>query len=192
MEHPKEVLREFFNLCVEARSNLDLYRSMFENDPTQTQTCLQFAPYFFTDINRIIIRTITLDVCKLTDPARMGSFNNLTTNYILEMPCWPLERKARLAEFNDLLMSFRKKLDKARNKIVSHTDVHTQIEKLEQLGQFNKGEEWEFFQNLQSFLDIAWGHVFNEQGAPPIALPASNDAYRVMKAVDCAANNRLF
>lgn len=33
MIDPKRVLNEFYNLCVEARCDFDLYRSMFEDHP---------------------------------------------------------------------------------------------------------------------------------------------------------------
>jgi hypothetical protein len=56
MINPKKVLNEFYNLCVEARRDFDLYRSIYENDPRRTELCVNYAPYFFTDLNRIIAR----------------------------------------------------------------------------------------------------------------------------------------
>ena len=38
---PKTVLDEFYNFCVEARCDFDLYRSLFENDPRSTELCVQ-------------------------------------------------------------------------------------------------------------------------------------------------------
>jgi hypothetical protein len=65
---PETVLNEFYNLCVEARGDFDLYRSLLEADPSSMRLCLEYAPYFFSDIGRIIMRDLVLDVCKLTDP----------------------------------------------------------------------------------------------------------------------------
>jgi AbiU2 len=105
MIDPKIVLNEFYNLCVEARCDYDLYRSLFEEDAKQTELCVNYAPYFFNDINRIIIRTLVLHFCKLTDPARSGSKMNITTNYILQMQSWPTDVQERLTEFNTLAIS---------------------------------------------------------------------------------------
>jgi len=44
MVDPRRVLNEFYNLCVEARGDFDLYRSMFENDPKKTTLCVDYAP----------------------------------------------------------------------------------------------------------------------------------------------------
>jgi AbiU2 len=67
---PEKILEEFYNLCVEARDDFDLYRSLLEEaDPSTMRLCFEHAPYFFSGIRRIIMRDLVLDVCKLTDPA---------------------------------------------------------------------------------------------------------------------------
>jgi hypothetical protein len=117
----KRVLNEFHNLCVEARCDFDLYRSMFEGDPKKTARCVDYAPYFFNDFGRIITRFLVLHVCRLTDPAGSGSKSNLTTNYILQNLTWPSAVQANLAQYNDLLMIFRAKVEPARSKRIAHT-----------------------------------------------------------------------
>jgi hypothetical protein len=62
----KTVVNEFYNLCVEARCDFDLYRSLFEDDPKGTELCIDYAPYFFNDFGRIITRALVLHVCTLT------------------------------------------------------------------------------------------------------------------------------
>jgi HEPN superfamily AbiU2-like protein len=182
---PKTVLNEFYNLCVEARCDFDLYRSLFENDPRSTGLCVDYAPYFFNDFGRIITRTLVLHVCRLTDPPRSFSRANLTTNYILEELPWPADVKDRLTYFNDLLMTFRSILNPARNKRIAHIDLHSQIGRLEVMGRFDKGEDKTFFLDLQSFFDVAYRHVHNAS-APAIALGASTDTYKVIRAIEKA------
>jgi hypothetical protein len=105
----KTILNEFYNLSVEARCDFDPYRSLFEQDVKKIELCINFAPFFFNDIDRIIVRGLVLQICKLTDPAGSGSKINLTTNYILQKLPWPTDVKQQLTEFNDLLMKFRAK-----------------------------------------------------------------------------------
>jgi hypothetical protein len=179
---PASVLREFYNLCVEARTDFDLYRSMFEMDPKGTERCIKYAPYFFNDFGRIITRTLVLHICRLTDPAKTLGQANLTTNFVLEELPWPAHVKAHLSQLNDLLMAFRKILNPARNKRVAHVDLHSQLNRLEAMGRFNKGDDAKFFADLQSFLDVAHRYIHGDP-APPIAIGMSTDAHNVIRAV---------
>jgi hypothetical protein len=180
----KDILHDFYNLCVEARCDFDLYRAMYEDNPTSTDLCVNYAPFFFNDFNRIITRTLVLHICRITDPAGSGSKANLTTNYILQCLQWPDAVRQSLAHFNALLMTFRAKLEPARSKRIAHTDLHSQLNRLT-MGTFNKGEDAQFFLDLQSFYDVAYRHVFNAS-APPIAVGGSTDTYKVIRAVEKA------
>jgi AbiU2 len=179
---PKRALNEFYNLCVEARCDFDLYRSMFEDHPKSTQLCVDYAPLFFNDFGRIITRYLVLHVCRLTDPTGTGSKMNLTTNYIVNELSWPDAVLNQLVHFNDLLMAFRTKVQPARSKRIAHTDLHSQINRLEAMGKFNKGEDVKFFADLQSFFDVAYRHVFGAS-APAIAAAASTDTHKVFRAI---------
>src|SRR5262249_18471859 len=153
------------------------------DDSKSTELCVNYAPYFFNDFARIITRALVLHVCKLTDPARSLVQANLTTNYILgELP-WPDDVKSQLAHFNGLLMDFRKKLNPARNKRVAHTDLHSQVNRLEAMGCFDKGEDAKFFADLQSFFDAAYRHVHGGS-APPIRVGGSTDSHKVIRAIE--------
>jgi hypothetical protein len=168
-----------------SRCDFDLYRSLFEDDSKSTELCVDYAPYFFNDFGRIITRALVLHVCKLIDPARSSGQANLTTNYILEELPWPDHVKDQLAHFNGLLMHFRDKLNPARNKRIAHTDLHSQVNRLEAMGCFDKGEDVEFFLNLQSFFDVAYHHVHGVS-APPIRVGGSTDSHKVIRAVEKA------
>jgi hypothetical protein len=182
---PKTVLNEFYNLCVEARCDFDLYRSLFEDDPKSTELCVEYAPYFFNDFSRIITRALVLHVCKLTDPAGTPGKTNLTTNYILKELPWPENVRDELKRLNDRLMDFRSKLEPARNKRIAHTDLHSQIQHLEAIGTFEKGADARFFEDLESFLAVAFRHVQGDP-VPTIRVGASTDTYKVIRAIEKA------
>jgi hypothetical protein len=109
----------------------------------------------------------------------------LTTNYILEELPWPDDVKDQLAYFNSLLMDFRKKLNPARNKRIAHTDLHSQVNRLEAMGRFDRGEDVMFFANLQSFFDVAYRHIHGDS-APPIAVGGSTDSHKIIRAIEKA------
>jgi hypothetical protein len=50
-------------------------------------------------------------------------------------------------------MKFRAKLELARSKRIAHTDLHSQLNRLDAMGRFDKGEDVRFFADLQSFYD---------------------------------------
>jgi hypothetical protein len=181
----EKILEEFYNLCVEAGCDFDLYRSLFEDDPHSTELCLSYAPLFFGDFYRIIKRAIVLHVCKLTDPAGSGDRTNLTTNYILEALPWPDDVKAELARLNDLMMVFRSKVEPARSKRIAHIDLHHQVNIQEAMGTFKKGEDAQFFADLQSFYDAAYRHVHGGR-APAIRPAMSTDTHLVVRAIEKA------
>ena len=185
MTEAQKLLHEFYNICVEARCDFDLYRSMYENNPQQTELCVNYAPYFFNDLNRIIIRMLVLQICRITDPTGSGKKANLTTNYILHNLQWPSGVQQQLAHLNGLLMTFRAKLEPARSKRIAHTDLHSQVSQRDPMGRFDKGEDAKFFADLQSFYDVAYRHVFNST-APSIAAGGSTDTYKVIRAVEKA------
>ena len=70
---------------------------MYEDDQRSTELCVNYAPYFFYDFNRIITRMLVLHICRITDPAGGGSKANLTTNYIFQNLHWPADVQQRLA-----------------------------------------------------------------------------------------------
>jgi hypothetical protein len=53
------------------------------------------------------------------------------------------------------------------------------------MGRFDKGEDIIFFLNLQSFFDTAYRYV-HDASAPPIAIGASTDTHRVIRAIEKA------
>jgi hypothetical protein len=91
----------------------------------------------------------------------------------------------RLEDLNALLTTFSGKLEPARNKRIAHTDLHSQLDRLDAMGRFDQGEDAKFFVDLQIFYDIAYRHVFNAD-APQIAVGASTDTHKVIRAVEKA------
>jgi hypothetical protein len=177
-----QILDDFCDVCTEVRMNYDFYCSIFEDDPQARELLLATAPFFFYDISRALVDRILLHFTKITDPAGSGTRTNLTTNYVLEKLPWPDGIRARLKEFNERMMIFRLKIEPARSKRITHIDLSMQTEKVDALGKFAKGEELYFLQDLQSFIDVAYGHLHDGR-CRPIAVGASTDTYNLVRAI---------
>ncbi len=183
---PKQVLDEFCVVCERAWMDYELYRSLCETDQRTMDMCNSIAPRFFEDIARILIEHQIQQFCKITDPAKSGGKPNLTTNYVLQELAWPDGVRLKLAEVNQRLDKFRQCIVPARNKRTAHVDLVAQIHQVEDLGSFPQGAEKEFLRDLQTFVDIAYGHLHN--GAPrPIDVAMSTDTHQLFKALEMSA-----
>lgn len=189
MSNPKSIIDEFCTLCESVWIDHDLYRSLYKTDHTEIdrrrifKLCNSIAPKFFDDLNRILIDNLILQFSKITDPAATGKNTNLTTNYVVEKIGWPDDVRQKLREINARLTAFRRYIEPARSKSVAHVDLSARFRRLEDLGKFPKDADRQFLQDLQAFIDIAYGHFHN--GAPrPINPAMSTDTHQLIRALE--------
>lgn len=179
---PATIVDEFCVICTRARNDYDLYRSLFEVDPRNLNLFTTVAPLCFSDLSRILVENLLLQFSKITDPASTGKKINLTTNFIFEKIRWPHAVAKRLGEVNDRLNVFRQYIEPARSKRIAHVDLPSQIERLEDLGKFPKGADSQFLQDLQTFIDIAYGHFHNGRQCS-ITAAMSTDTHQLIRAL---------
>jgi transcriptional regulator with XRE-family HTH domain len=180
---PKIIIDNFCTICERVWMDYNLYLSLFETDERTLNLYTSVAPFCFRDLNDIFIYYLIIQFSKVTDPANTGKKSNLTTNYILEKLIWPDAIHQQLREVNDRLMSFRQCIEPARNRRVVHVDLSAQIEQLDNLGNFLKDADKQFLQDLQIFVNIAYGHLYN--GAPrPIDVAMSTDTHQLVRALE--------
>ncbi len=183
--NPAAIIDDFCDICTSARTDYDLYRGLFESDPSNHDLFRSIAPLCFEDIRRIMEENLFLQFSKITDPAATGKKSNLTTNYILEKINWPDAVARKLREVNDRLKVFRQYIEPARSKRIAHVDVSAQVERLENLGAFPKGADVQFLQDLQTFINIAYSH-FHNGGNRPIGVAMSTDTHQLVRALEKA------
>jgi len=150
----RTVIEAFCEECVWLHSIRKHFADLFEFNESRNRLLFEVAGTFFHDLNLAFIEYILLQQCKLTDPASSGTDkDNLTTNFILQLN-WTPEAKASLIEQNAILLRFRAKIVDVRRKLVAHLDLRARLQTLS-FGQFTASEEAEFWQALQSFVNIA-------------------------------------
>jgi len=113
-------------------------------------------------INNALVDHILLQFHIITDPANFKKDKNLSVFFFLEWP-WEQEVKSKLESLGHKLNTFvdfgRDK--NPRHKLLAHWDVATILSVQEPLGSFPEGNEIEFFQNLNEFIQTmqkAMGH----------------------------------
>jgi hypothetical protein len=183
---PKQVLDQFCIVCERVWMDHALYMSVCETDQRTMDLCNSIAPMFFEDITGILVGHQIQSFCRITDPARSNGKPNLTTNYVLQELSWPDNVHLQLTEANKRLNSFRQYIVPARNKRTAHVDLEAQINQAGDLGGFPEGADKQFLQDLQSFVDIAYGHLHDD--APrPIDVAMSTDTHELFKALERSA-----
>jgi hypothetical protein len=175
--------------CLLLRSAYIHYHELFEPRNPHGAIFNATAPFFFGDINRILIMYIVLEVCKLADPSRDSRGNeNLSIGFFVNH----VDLHTQTVEFSALnnratnIRAFVKKLKPARDKLISHTDRATTLSGLRGLGGAGWAEWDEFWLNLNAFLDILVHHYFGASARHFILSPSS-DAARVVEILRTAA-----
>lgn len=107
-------------------------------------------------INGALVDHLLLQFHIITDPANFGkSDKNLSVFFFLEWE-WEADVEKKLYELAKKLKEFVtfEKNKNPRHKLLAHWDVATILKSSEPLGAFKDGDEVEFFNNLNEFIQI--------------------------------------
>jgi hypothetical protein len=162
--HPDEDIKIFAAQCVFVRSIYLHRKTLFDLSTTEQKEIMsRTARYFFGDLSQMSIEYMILQVCKITDQAKSGGKENLTTEFLLTHYDFTLEpeKAQELKELNEKMRVFREKLRPARNKLISHSD-RASIHDGHALGGVPDKEWDEFWFNLQDFVCIIYQKVFGD------------------------------
>jgi hypothetical protein len=177
------------NSCLLLRRAYIHYHELFEPRNPNGAIFDKIAPFFFGDINRILVIFITLEACKLADPAQDSRGNeNLSIEFLVNHT----DLAADAAASNELnnraikIREFGKKLKPARDKVISHTDRSIALSGLKGLGGVDLAEWDEFWENVDAFIHILVNHYFGNPSKHFI-LSANSDASRFVETLTQAA-----
>jgi hypothetical protein len=103
----------------------------------------------------------------LTDPAtsQRGKYENFTVANLIETVEWPNECLHEIETLKNTVMSFRKYIEHARNKLIAHHDK-TAVVTRTVLGDFPNGEEVKLLAALEQLYNVfhkaSSGEIFGE------------------------------
>ncbi len=138
----KDVVQSFVTECEKVKMAHNLFSGLF--DPSDDRKCklLQsVAPKTFGDLNEILIGYMLLQFAKLTNPAKTGKHENLTSNFIVEQLDWPPDVKDRLTVVNARLTNFRASIIDYRTRRGAHLDLGAHTAGQRTLGAFPQGAD---------------------------------------------------
>ncbi len=179
----KEIVQSFVTECEKVKMAHDLFSALFDPGDERKRELLQsVAPKTFGDLNEILVGYMLLQFAKLTDPAKTGKYENLTSNFIVEKLVWPREVKDRLSAINTRLMAFRAQIIDFRTKRGAHLDLDAHTSNPRTLGAFPQGAGVAFLRDLEEFLQVAIAHLEpNEHVTLQIAM--SEDVHSLVLAL---------
>ena len=142
-----------------------IFRELFD-DAGSRSLLERTAHAFFLDLNKIIIDYFLLEVVKLTEPPTShGGRENFTLANLIETVEWPPDCLQEIKKLNKTVLSFRKYIKTARNRLLAHYDKSTVI-KGYSLGVFPKGKDQELLDTFEKICNVmhnaSFGQIYGE------------------------------
>lgn len=113
----------------------------------------QTAVSFFNDFNVILKNYLLLEISKICDDSSFGKYENISVPNLMKTIAWSNDILSSIELLFEPTTSFRKKIQKARNKILAHNDKITYLTDLK-LGNFTDQEINTFFINIEEICNI--------------------------------------
>lgn len=143
-----------------------MFEDLYQGDDQQNALMQRMSPYFFHDLNDILLNYFNVQVYKLTDHASSGKRKNLTFFRVEEdlKECGLLvnaEDREAISRCTEVVQAFRDTVAKdARNRVCAHLDLDT-VRMLDDapeeigIGAHNDQDRVRFFEHLYRFIAIA-------------------------------------
>jgi hypothetical protein len=161
-ETTRALVSLFCNYVFRLKQVRYIYRELFEAEDAQALTA-GTADTFFFDLNNIMADYWLLEVAKLTDPATSNrvTCENFTIANLIDTVEWSQECLQEIARLNDTVLSFRKYIEPARNKLLAHYDKVTVVSGIS-LGSFPEGEDEKVLEALEQMCSVLHVASFGE------------------------------
>jgi hypothetical protein len=160
-QHSQEVVERFGQQCIWAHQSWQTRKYLFDNESNISVFQQPHYEHFFLRLSIILQEYWMQQVAKLHDPAGDLGKHNLTVDYMIEYGEWDGVTKAQLSELRDKMKPFATTMKKPRNKLLSHNDLATILSGAD-LGNFDKGSDVEYFNNLKLFAGIVFNTILSQ------------------------------
>ena len=130
---------------------------MFVGSDLKRELLQSTAHKFFRDLNLMLIEHLILQICKLTDPESTMGKRNLTVQFLIKNSDFSASpgELAKLTKIAARIDAFRKRILPARNKFISHLDLHAAHGR-KSLGGASIAAWLRFWLDLQDFVTIMY------------------------------------
>ena len=147
------IVIEFCKLCNWSYEAWITHRALFDANPKVKEMMEEEYNHFFSRLSIITQEYALNQLIKLHDPAVQRNDINLTFEFIIEYGNWDKKTLSKLKQLYKKMQNLPSAIKPARNKLLSHNDLKTIINK-SNLGAFKEELDIEYFNLLQEFVDI--------------------------------------
>lgn len=120
-----DVFTSLKDLVVETHFRWLTYRELFASSPARVELLNECASHFFAIIQDILLTDVQLNLCKATEPARTGKYENLSLEQLQERLAthgeWSLAQ--RCGQLLRQIQSLSEHIRDRRNKKLAHSDL---------------------------------------------------------------------
>jgi hypothetical protein len=161
-ESTRVLVKRFCDFVFRLKQVYHIGHELFHDDGARS-LMERTAHAFFLDLNKILVNYFLLEVAKLTDPATSlgGRIENFTVANLIETVEWPPDCLQEIEKLNETVLSFRRYIDPARNKLLAHYDKTTVVSG-DTLGTFPEGEDRRLLEVLEQMCNVLHKAAFGE------------------------------
>lgn len=143
----------FYDVCNDAYICWKIHRILFDDNHDKNKFKRGGAFSCVRWISIYIQGTALSKIAKLHDPCIQNCNINVTAEYIIEYGGWTNAVRKRLSKLNNEMSGLAKRIKPARDKVLSHNDLKTRLNK-DTVGGFEEDADVKYFKDLQEFVDI--------------------------------------
>lgn len=178
--HSRRVTEEFCKLCDLAYEAWLNHRELFDENPRALELQKSIAADALERLRKISHEYTLLQIAKLHDPVVVAGQITLGVEYMVKYGAWHTQIATKLVKLAERLNAFASGLRTVRNKALSHNDLAAVLSG-EALGNFAKGDDIEYFNTLQEFVNEVHAEVIG--GPWPFNDLVKNDAAHLMAVI---------
>lgn len=152
----QEDVKAFCAICESLLATRHHFQILFEEGGELRRELLQqTSPFFFNDLNEMLIEHLILQICKITDPEESFGRKNLTINFLISNSDFSnaAGELQELGRLNKSIQAFREKILPARHKLISHIDRGSVLAG-KSLGGTDQNSWDQFWRDLEEFTRI--------------------------------------
>lgn len=155
------VVKKYCEQCGWAWTIRNQYRVLYERSEKRLRLLDHVAHDHFSFMHSVLLEYIYLQLAKLTDPAKTGRHDNLSAAFVANELSWPPEIAAKLQQLLTPLHAFRERIILPRQKHIAHAGLQEHLS-CTPLGGFPAGEDDQFFETLQEFVNTAHEYLVGD------------------------------
>jgi hypothetical protein len=141
------------------------FQELYSKSDDTVKLLGETAPGFFSILRNLLVESIFLTICRLTDPQQTFGKDNLSIDQLISK-INDVELETKLSAINDEIREMRNPVKIWRDKQISHTDMETKLSPEDNpLPKISFNELNSIISGINGFMNVLWYEINNSQTA---------------------------